>query len=125
MAESLVSKGKKVIIVGRKEKSLAQTAEEIGAVDYFVLDIGNITEIPSFIENVLKKHPDLDCLINNAGVQKPFQILGPEYAFDLGQADQEIDIDIRAPMHLCVGFVKAHFSSLKDGAVIMNVGSVL
>ena len=40
MAESLIAKGKSVIIVGRTETSLAKTAEEIGAVDFF--DVGNI-----------------------------------------------------------------------------------
>ena len=124
MAESLIAKGKSVIIVGRTEKTLAQTAKEIGAADYFVLDVAKTSSIKPFINDVLKKHPDLDCLINNAGVQKPFQVLGPEYSFDLDQADQEIDINIRAPLHLCVGMIQ-HFNSLKDGAVIMNVGSVL
>jgi len=123
-AEALIARKISVIIVGRTEKALAETAKEIGAADYFVLDVSKIDSIKPFIDKVLEKHPDLDGLINNAGVQKPFQALGPEYSFDLEVADQEIDIDIRAPMHLCIGLIK-HFNSLKDGAVIMNVGSVL
>jgi short-subunit dehydrogenase involved in D-alanine esterification of teichoic acids len=51
--------------------------------------------------------------------------MGPEYEFDLSRADEEIDINIRGPMHLSVLLVQKHFSKLKDGAVIMNVSSVL
>lgn len=124
MAETLIGMGKAVIIAGRTESSLKKTAAEIGATAYFVLDVSDISSIAAFVEEVVSKHPDLDCVINNAGVQRPFQILGPDYEFDLSKADQEIDTNIRGPMHLCVSLVP-HFNSRPGGAVIMNVSSVL
>lgn len=123
MAESLIAMGKKVIIAGRTEANLKRTAAEIGA-DYFVLDVSNIAAIEGFVKNIISVHPDLDCVINNAGVQRPFQIMGPDYDFDLNQADQEIDTNIRGPLHLSVLLVP-HFNSLPNGGVIMNVSSVL
>lgn len=124
MAETLIATGKSVIIAGRTEAKLKKTAEEIGAKAYFVLDVSDISTISGFITDILSKYPELDCVINNAGVQRPFQILGPDYDFDLGKADQEIDTNIRGPMHLSVGLVP-HFNSLPNGGVIMNVSSVL
>jgi short-subunit dehydrogenase involved in D-alanine esterification of teichoic acids len=124
MAEALISMGKSVIIAGRTESSLAKTAGEIGAKAYYVLDVSDIGSIAGFVKEVVSKHPELDCVINNAGVQRPFQILGPDYGFDLSKADAEIDTNIRGPMHLCVSLIP-HFNSLPDGAVIMNVSSVL
>lgn len=124
MAEALIQLGKKVLIAGRTESSLEKTATEIGAAGYFVLDVSDTASIAGFIKRVVSAHPEVDCLINNAGVQRPFQILGPDYGFDLAKADQEIDTNIRGPMHLSVGFVP-HFNSLPNGAVIMNVSSVL
>jgi len=124
MSQALIAMGKSVIIAGRTESKLKKTAEEIGAKGYFVLDVGDIKAVPGFIKDILSKHPDLDCVINNAGVQRPFQILGPDYDFDLGKADAEIDTNIRGPMHLSVGLVP-HFNSLPNGGVIMNVSSVL
>jgi short-subunit dehydrogenase involved in D-alanine esterification of teichoic acids len=124
MAEALIAMGKSVIIAGRTEASLKQTAAEIGATDYFVLDVSKISAISGFVKDVVSKHPELDCLINNAGVQRPFQILGPDYGFDLSKADEEIDTNIRGPLHLCVSLVP-HFNSLPGGGVIMNVSSVL
>lgn len=124
MAETLIGMGKEVIIAGRTEKSLKQAAAEIGAKAYYVLDVSDIASIPEFVKKVVSTHPELDCLINNAGVQRPFQILGPDYDFDLSKADQEINTNIRGPMHLCVSLVP-HFNSKDTGGVIMNVSSVL
>ena len=73
---------------------------------------------------MLSDHPDLDCLINNAGVQRPLQVLGPDSDFDLSSADEEININIRGPMYLCVKLIQQHFSTL-DSAVVINVSSVL
>ena len=121
MAEWLISQGKSIIIVGRTESKLQTATKELGhGTTYYTLDTGDISAIPSFVKSVIKDHPEVDCLINNAGVQRPLDI----NKFDLGKADQEIDINIRGPMHLAIGFLD-HFKSKPDGAVIMNVSSVL
>ncbi|RDW79211.1 putative Short-chain dehydrogenase [Aspergillus mulundensis] len=124
LAAYLLSKGKKVIIAGRTEETLRATATEIGATDYFVLDTGVTTKIPEFIETITAKYPDLDCLINNAGVQRPLSVLNDDPATFLSKADQEIDINVRGPMHLTLGLLE-HFRRLPNGAVIMNVSSIL
>jgi short-subunit dehydrogenase involved in D-alanine esterification of teichoic acids len=124
MAETLIAMGKSVIIAGRTEDSLKKTTSEIGAKAYYVLDVSKTSSIPDFVKKITSEHPELDCVINNAGVQRPFQILGPDYDFDLSKADQEIDTNIRGPLYLSVLLVP-HFNSLPDGGVIMNVSSVL
>ena len=123
MAQDLLKRGKKVILAGRTESSLKETTQAIGATAYYVLDTGDTASIPDFISRITADHPDLDCIINNAGVQRPFQIFGPDYTFDLAKADAEVNINIRGPMHLIVGLMP-HFEK-KDKAVIMNVSSVL
>ena len=124
MAETLIGMEKEVIIAGRTEASLKKSAEEIGAKAYYVLDVSKISSIAGFVKDIASKHPELDCVINNAGVQRPFQILGPDYDFDLDKADQEVDTNIRGPMHLSVLLVP-HFNKQPNGGVIMNVSSVL
>jgi len=121
MAEWLVKQGKKVIIVGRTESKLQEAAKKLGNdTKYYVLDTGKVADIPDIAKQILKEHPELDCIVNNAGVQRPFDISN----FDLAKADQEIDINIRGPMHLAIAFLD-HLKSLPDGGVIMNVSSVL
>lgn len=131
IAEDLIKRGKKVIIVGRTESKLQSAAKEIGATDYYVLDTSKVETIPDFVKKLLNDHKDVNALVNNAGVQRPFEIPGSnftngDYGFDLAKADQEIDTNIRGPMHLVVALLP-HFTSFPSGkhSVIMNVSSVL
>ncbi|THX89418.1 short-chain dehydrogenase [Aureobasidium pullulans] len=122
IAEYFISEGKKVIICGRTESKLQSTCKEIGA-DYYVLDTGDIKAIPGFIKKITQEHPELDCLVNNAGVQRPLNVNDMSAEEFLEKADAEVNINVRGPMHLAVGFLP-HFKS-KKSAVIMNVSSVL
>ncbi|KAL0934907.1 short-chain dehydrogenase [Colletotrichum truncatum] len=121
MAQHFISKGKKVLLVGRTESKLQETTKEIGAAGYYVLDTGHVDSIPGFIQQITTDHPDLDCLINNAGVQRPLEVL--KDGDFLIKADQEININIRGPMHLTLGLLP-HLQT-KPSALIINVSSVL
>ncbi|KAF8607906.1 NAD(P)-binding protein [Ceratobasidium sp. AG-I] len=119
-AQSLIKRGKTVYIAGRTESSLAKTAKEIGAAGYFVVDVGDIPTLPAFVEKVTKEAPEVDCVINNAGIQKPLNF---EKGADLNSISQEININITGLVHLCALFVP-HLKS-KPHASIMNVASGL
>lgn len=130
IAEFFLEQYKDVIIVGRTESKLQTAVKEMednkelrGKVSYYVVDTGDLASIPSFIKKITSEHPEVDCLVNNAGVQKPLDVhtMSPEEFLE--KADQEIAINVRGPMHLAVGFIP-HFKQ-KPGAVIMNVSSVL
>jgi len=88
-----------------------------------VLDTGKTSDIAPFIKKIVSEHPDLDCLINNAGVQRPLDFNKMSADEFLEKADNEVNINIHGPMHLAVGLLP-HFKS-KPSAVIMNVSSVL
>jgi len=123
MAEYLIKQKKKVIIVGRTESNLQETKKEINAAAYYVLDTGDIDSVPGFVEKLTKDHPDVDCIINNAGVQRPLNVLAMKPDEFLTKADQEIAINIKGPMHLILHMLP-HLRKQKS-AVIMNVSSVL
>ncbi|KAI9369173.1 hypothetical protein BJX61DRAFT_172920 [Aspergillus egyptiacus] len=123
LSSYLISQGIKVLIAGRTESNLQSAAREIGAADYYVLDTGRTDTFPEFISRVTSEHPDLDCLINNAGVQRPLEISKQQPAEFLQKADQEIDINIRGPMHLTLLLLE-HFKT-RPKAAIVNVSSVL
>ncbi|KAF8866888.1 NAD(P)-binding protein [Acephala macrosclerotiorum] len=106
MAKYFIDQGKKVIIVGRTVKNLQSSAKELGhGITYYALE----------------EHPNLDCLVNNAGVQRPLS----STSFDLQKADQEINISIQddGPMNLITHFLP-HFKS-KPHATIIDVSSIL
>ena len=122
ISEWLIQSDKKVIIVGRTESKLQAAAKELGeSVSYYVLDTGDVAAIPKFIERVTKEHPEVDCLINNAGVQRPLSVNDDKDFIE--KADQELDTNIRGPLHLTLHLLP-HLKS-KPSAVIVNVSSVL
>ncbi|KAI8161485.1 hypothetical protein K4K49_001731 [Colletotrichum sp. SAR 10_70] len=121
MAQHFISKGKKILLAGRTESKLQETTKEIGAAGYYVLDTGDVDSIPSFVKKITTDHPELDCLVNNAGVQRPLEVLKDDDF--LSKADQEININIRGPMHLALGLLP-HLQE-KESALIINVSSVL
>ncbi|KAF1923082.1 uncharacterized protein M421DRAFT_104670 [Didymella exigua CBS 183.55] len=123
LSQQLIKDGKKVIIAGRTESKLKESAREIGATAYYVLDTGHVSSIPDFVEKITKEYPDLDCLVNNAGVQRPLDLNKMDATEFLQKADQEVDINIRGPMHLALTLLP-HLKS-KPNALIVNISSVL
>ncbi|KAI0527713.1 NAD(P)-binding protein [Xylaria bambusicola] len=123
LAHELISQGKKVIIVGRTESKLKQACKDIGAAADYVLDTGVVSEIPAFVRYLISEHPELDCLVNNAGVQRSLSVLDMAPEELLERADQEIDINARGPMHLTLHLM-THFKQ-KPQAIVINVSSVL
>ncbi|CAE6368489.1 unnamed protein product [Rhizoctonia solani] len=119
-AQSLIRKGKKVYIAGRTESNLAQTTKEIGAAGYFVVDVSDIPSLPAFVEKVTKEAPEIDCLLNNAGIQKPLNF---DKGADLNAVTQEINTNITGLVHLCALFIP-HLKQ-KPHASIQNVASGL
>lgn len=128
LAEYFISKGKKVIIAGRTESKLQATSKELGGIPYYLLDTGATNEIPAFVSKITQKHPELDCLVNNAGVQRPLDVNKMSSEEFLSKADQELATNISGPMHLALNLLphlKAHSAGGAGGGVIMNVSSVL
>lgn len=124
MAEYFTKQGKKVIIAGRTEEKLQSASKDkLNNCPYYVLDTGETAKISDFIQKITKDHPELDCLVNNAGVQRPLDVNEMSAEDFLNKADNEISINIQGPMHLAIGLLP-HFKS-KSGAVIINISSVL
>lgn len=90
MAEYFISEGKKVIIIGRTESKLEKAAKEMKAAAYYTLDTGDIASIAPFIKKITSEHPELDCVVNNAGVQRPldYKKMSPEEFLE--KADNEV-----------------------------------
>lgn len=125
MSKYLISKGKKVIIAGRTESKLQTASKDLGDVPYFVLDTSDTSSIEGFVHKLTTEHPEVDCLINNAGVQRPLDVNKTEDF--LAKADSELSTNINGPMHLTLNLLphlKSH-SAAGSAALIVNVSSVL
>lgn len=105
-AERIVEAGKYVVNVGRRKEKLDEFEKKHGSdqVDSIVFDITNLAEIPQFVQEVTKKHPDLDSIFLNSGIQRGFDFSKPE-TVDLAMLELEFRTNYLSYMHLTTAFI--------------------
>ncbi|MEM7123063.1 MAG: SDR family NAD(P)-dependent oxidoreductase [Pseudomonadota bacterium] len=75
-AKLLVAEGHKLLLHGRSESKLSQAKEELStiargdAVQTYRADLSILSEVKALAADVKRDHPQIDVLINNAGVFK-------------------------------------------------------
>lgn len=76
LAESLHKLGNKVIISGRRKGHLDEVVAANPGIEAIELDIADLKSIQSTASKLTAKYPDLNVLINNAGIMLPDQAAG-------------------------------------------------
>lgn len=121
LAKRFAAAGSQVILCGRRPDVLALAQKECPSALTVVADVESETGRTTLFEQVTRKFPALNVVINNAGVQKrPPSYLQPQ---SWAETAQEIAINLEAPIHLAMLF--APFLAKKSEAAIMNVTSGL
>ena len=116
LAAKLVSEGTSVIVTGRRRERLDAFVSQHGkvaapsssapvSVSSMVLDVTRLGEIPAFAAAVLREHPDLDCVVINAGVQRAYDFARPETVDLDGSFTDELTTNYLAPVHLTKAFL--------------------
>jgi uncharacterized oxidoreductase len=117
LTERFIREGNTVIICGRRETVLNEVAEKYPTIITRVCDVSDEHERIELYNWIAANHPDLNVLVNNAGIQNWMDISSDNF---YEKADSEIAINISAPIHLTSLFLK-----LKSLNTIMNVTSGL
>lgn len=109
LADKLVETGTSVIAVGRRQDKLDEfkkhhTGQSEGKVDTAAFDITDLKAIPKFASEIFKKHPDLDCVFLNSGLQRAVDWTKPD-AVNLEAVDLEILTNYTSFMHLTKAFL--------------------
>ncbi|KAF1957215.1 short-chain dehydrogenase/ reductase-like protein [Byssothecium circinans] len=124
-AEKVVEAGKHVIVVGRRKENLDAFVDKQGKdkATAIAFDITKLSEIPKFAGDVTSKHPDLDCVIINSGIQRGFDFTKPE-TVDLDVFEQEFLTNYTAYIHLTKAFLP-HFQKQEKETALMYTSSGL
>ncbi|KAL1799535.1 hypothetical protein ACET3X_003572 [Alternaria dauci] len=106
LAEKIVADGKHAIVVGRRQEKLDEFQKKHGSdkVSTVAFDITKLEEIPSFVKDVTSKHPDLDSVFLNSGIQRGFDFSKPE-TVDLDVLEMEFRTNYLSYMHLTTAFI--------------------
>ncbi|WP_027548177.1 SDR family oxidoreductase [Bradyrhizobium sp. WSM2254] len=120
LARSLSEKGNQVIVCGRNEAALRKAQGEAPALVIRVCDVADAESRRSMVEWLKTSHPNLNVLINNAGVQHRRDFNDDPASDNL---DQEVAINLTAPIHLITELLPA--LKRQEQAFIINVSSGL
>lgn len=102
MAEKFVDEGADVLIAGRNEKSLKDTAGRIGC-NYLILDVSKVECFDDFINEADKILGGVNCLVNNAGIslhEASFFDVTPE------TFDSQTATNFKGPFFLTQAFIR-------------------
>ena len=117
LTERFVQEKNTVIVCGRRQDVLKEVAEKIPGVITRACDLSAATERVALYKWIGENHPDLNVLINNAGIQNWMNVTDENF---FQKAQQELAINVEAPLHLC-----SLFLNLKSLNTIINVTSGL
>ena len=117
LAERFIQQNNTVIVCGRRESVLKEVADKFPSVITQVCNLAVESERVELYNWIAENHPDLNVLVNNAGIQQWMNITDENF---FERAKEEITTNIEAPVHLT-----SLFSKLPSVNTIINVSSGL
>ncbi|MBY8829513.1 SDR family oxidoreductase [Hephaestia mangrovi] len=120
LAQRLHDLGNKVIVAGRRQDALDRAIAGRENMHALTLDIDSPAGIEDFARRVIDAHPDLNVLINNAGIMR-FEDL--DHRRDLADAEATITTNLLGPIRLTNALID-HLAA-QPNAAIVNVTSGL
>jgi len=119
LAESFHALGNKVIIAGRQKQRLEETIAANPGMHFRILDQSNASRICDFARQLMVDFPDLDALVNNAGIQHMEDLTSGVVA----EAEATVMTDLLGPIRLTAALLP--FLMRKAQATVLNVSSSL
>jgi len=119
LAEAFHATGNKVIIAGRRERLLKETVSVNSGMKYMVFDQDSPDGARNLATELQERFPQLNVLINNAGIQRVEDLASGEIA----DAEATINTNVLGPIRLIAALIR-QLMSQPHGA-ILNVSSAL
>jgi uncharacterized oxidoreductase len=121
LAAALVARDNIVIVTGRDPDRLSRLQREIPCVYTIKSDVTDSEAVASLCAETVARFPNLNVLINNAGIMRKIDLQGP--APDPVELTREVDTNLIAPIRIVQQFLP-HLGS-RPSAAIVNVSSAL
>ena len=121
LAEAFLALGNQVIIAGRRQHVLDETAAANPGMQSLTLDIENPAAIRDFAAQATAQFPALNVLINNAGIMRIEKLLAQQP--DLADSEAIITTNLLGPIRLTAALLPQLQS--QPSSAIINVSSGL
>jgi uncharacterized oxidoreductase len=120
LAEAFHKLGNQVIISGRRVERLQGISTANPGMRHYVLDVTDPGAIRIMSAQVLQEFPNLNCIINNAGIQRRLDLSA---RFDDRMVTEEINTNLLGVIRVAAAFIP-HLVK-RENAVLINVSSGL
>ncbi|MDZ4364303.1 SDR family oxidoreductase [Brevundimonas sp.] len=121
LAEALHDRGNRVIITGRREGPLREAAAARPGMAWATLDVADPHAINDFAAQVVRDHPALNVVINNAGIMLAEDLKAEP--FDLDVAEATVTTNLLGPIRLTAALLP-HLRA-QPASTVMTVTSGL
>jgi uncharacterized oxidoreductase len=121
LAEVLLKEGNEIIVCGRRDSKLLEAKSKFPEVHIRKCNLADAEERKALFWWTMENFPGVNVLINNAGIQR--QIDFKKGIEELEEGEDEIETNLRAPVHLTALFIP-HLVKQPESAII-NVSSGL
>jgi uncharacterized oxidoreductase len=121
LAEAFLKAGNKVLICGRRQAKLEEAKTRLPKLKVRQCDISRKDSRESLYNWVRENYPDLNILINNAGISRSIDF--KKGAPELFKGEDEIEVNFAAPVQLSAYFLPLLLA--KKEAAIVNISSGL
>lgn len=120
LAKKFVELENKVIITGRTESKLAQAASEVSGIETIRCNASDALAVADMAAIVKKDHPQLNVLINNAGIFLNKNLSKNDE--DLSTLTAEVDINLSGPIRTVAALIDV---LIQNRGTVINVSSGL
>lgn len=119
LAQAFTTLGNRVVVAGRSEAKLKETVAAGDAIDCLVFDVTCLASVQEFATEATRKFPELNMLVNNAGVMRPENVRD----HNIQDAEDIIATNLLGPIRLTACLLP-HLLT-QPSATIVNVTSGL
>lgn len=120
LAEALHHRGNKVIISGRRKERLDETIKANPGMSAVEMNVQDPASIEAVTKQLIKEFPDLNVLINNAGIIQPDDATG---VINEDVLISTVETNLLGPIRLTSALI-VHLKS-KEEASVINMTSIL
>ena len=119
LVKQLTEQGAKIIVTGRNLEALNETKRKFPHVHGFQSDVSNPNDIEQLYKDVTQQFPDLNIIINNAGLMRLIDL--QDTSLSLENINQEISTNLSGTIQMVHQFLP-HLLTKKSAAIV-NVSS--
>jgi uncharacterized oxidoreductase len=120
LAEQFIKAGSEVIVCGRRMDKLEEARAKLPGLHIRQCDVSDKSQRENLFEWTKAQFPDLNVLVNNAGIQLRHNFLS---GVNVDAATQEVQTNLLAPIHFCELYISGLLN--QRNPVIINISSGL